>query len=132
MNIEKKTTFLGKIPQEDAANEWANMDVAVIPSIHESFGVAAVEAQASGVPLIISNVGGLLETSIPGESSIVVPIQDERSIADALIKLHNNPELRRQMGILGRKNVMKKFELNFCFGRIEKLFFDIRHNIKIL
>lgn len=126
LHIERNTTFLGKISQEDAANEWANMDVAVIPSIHESFGVAAVEAQASGIPLVISDVGGLLETSIPGKSSIVVPIRDERAIANALIELHNNPELRRKMGILGRRHVMENFELNYCFGHIESLFINLR------
>ena len=97
------------------------MDVAVIPSIlYESFGVAAVEAQASGTPVIISEVGGLMEATNPGKSSLVVPRKDAEAIADAILQLYHNPELCRQMGMEGRKNVMEKYEINNCFEQIEK------------
>ena len=123
LGIEGKTTFLGRISQQEAAREWANMDVAVIPSVlYESFGVAAVEAQASGIPVIISDVEGLLETTNPGISSEVVPKKDEKAIADAILKLYNDPDLRKRMGVEGRKNVTEKYELNKCFENIETVF----------
>lgn len=122
LGIEDITTFLGKIPQEEAAQEWANMDVAVIPStMYESFGVAAVEAQACGIPVIISNVGGLMEATVPGASSVVVPKKDEKAIAEAIVKLYMDPGLRKTMGNEGRKNVTEKYELNQCFKHIEEL-----------
>ena len=122
LGIADITAFLGYISQEEAAREWANMDTAVIPSVsHESFGVAAVEAQASGTPVIVSDVGGLLETTVPGETSIVVPRKDEQAIAEALVKLYYDPELRNKMGRAGRQNAMGKYEINECFLKIEKL-----------
>lgn len=121
LGIDEITTFLGRISQENAAHEWANMDVAIIPStLYESFGVAAVEAQASGTPVIISDVDGLMETTMPGMSSIIVPRKDERAIADAIVRLYRDPDIRRKMGHEGRKNVTKKYELNQCFEHIEK------------
>lgn len=121
LGISDITSFLGYISQEKAAEEWANMDVAVIPSVsYESFGVAAVEAQACGVPVIVSDVGGLMETTSPGKSSIVVPRRDEKAIAEAIVHLYQDAALRKSMGLEGRKNVVGKYELNQCFRHIER------------
>lgn len=121
LGIEDITVFLGRISQNEAAVEWANMDVAVIPSIqYESFGVAAVEAQASCTPVIISDVEGLMETTNPGITSIVVPRKNEMAIARAIIKLYKDRILLKQMGIEARKNVIEKYELNQNFEYIEQ------------
>ena len=111
--------MLGQIPQEQAAVEWANMDVAVIPSTleSESFGVSAVEAQACGTAVIISDIPGLKETA--GETGIVVPKKNPEAIAEAIIRLYEDPDLRKKMGEAGRKYVAKNYELNACFEKIE-------------
>ena len=125
LGISDRTAFLGQIPQEEAAKEWANMDVAVIPSVsYESFGVAAVEAQACCTPVIISDVEGLLESTSPGTSSIVVPQRDARAIADAIIRLYKDPELRETMGLSGRQYVVNNYSIDECFERIESLLAD--------
>ena len=122
LGIDDITTFLGRITQARAAVEYANMDVAVIPSVHhESFGVSAVEAQACAVPVIISDVDGLMETTKPGESSIVTSKRDARAIASALFDLYSDSELRKKMGECGRKYVSEKYELEKCFIYIENL-----------
>lgn len=123
LGIEQITTFLGRISQSDAAVEWANMDVAVIPSIqYESFGVAAVEAQSCEAPVVISDVEGLKETTKPGYSSIVVDKKDEKKIAEAIMKLYADPGLRQRMGQNGRAYVNENFELTRSFENIENLF----------
>ncbi len=128
MNLEDSVILCGKISQDEAAKEWANMDVAVIPSVrYESFGVAAIEAQASGIPVIISDVGGLMETTVPGQTSIVVPKMDVRAIETAIVELYKSPELRKKMGDKGRKNVEKKYEINRCFEQIEKKLLDFKN-----
>ena len=78
MEIDSIVKWLGFISQEDAAKEWANMDIGIIPSVSdsESFGVSAVECQACGVPVIISDIPGLEESTCPGKSSLVVPRGD--------------------------------------------------------
>lgn len=122
LGLEENTFFLGKITQEMAAKEWANMDIAIIPSVQESFGVAAVEAQASTTPVIISDVGGLMETTTPGKTSIVVENGNPNGIAEAIFRLYADSNLCKQMGKEGRKYVTEKYELEQCFKNIEKLF----------
>ena len=123
LNVE----WLGFISQEQAAEEWANMDVAIIPSTleSESFGVSAVEAEACGVPVIISDIPGLMEATKPGVTSVVVKRCDEYELANAIIELKNKPEQRMSMGKAGREYVLANFEVNDCFRRIEKKFLEI-------
>lgn len=124
LQIETITKWLGFISQEDAAKEWANMDIALIPSTleSESFGVSAVEAQACGTAVIISDIPGLMETTIPGETSVTVKRMNSDSLAKAIVELCNNPELRKQMSLAGRAFVEREFELDACFKRIEEIF----------
>lgn len=98
------------------------MDLAVIPSRAESFGVSAVEAQASGTPLLISDVPGLMEAGCPGESCVVVPGGDPRALADAIAELYGDPKCREKMGAAGRRYVLNHYEVEQCFRHIESLF----------
>lgn len=123
-------SWLGFISQKRVAEEWANMDIAIIPSTldSESFGVSAVEAEASGVPVIISDVPGLMEATSPGVTSLVVKRCDEYDLANAIVELKKNPERRKRMGEEGREYVFSHFELDHCFEKIEKQFLIICEN----
>lgn len=122
LNISSKVTWLGFISQKEVAYEWANMDVAVISSISESFGVSAVEAQASGIPVIITDIPGLEEATSPGISSIVVHRNEPDELAEAIIALFSNKELRMKMGKRGREFVTSHYEIDSCFENVEKIF----------
>ena len=127
LGINDITTWLGFIPQEQAAEEWANMDVGIVASTldSESFGVSAVEAQACGTPVIISDVPGLMEATYPEHTSIVVKRKDEKALADAIVKLYNEYSLRIKMGINGRCFVAEQYEIDHCFKKIERLLFNL-------
>ena len=125
LKIDDIVTWLGFISQDAAAREWANFDVAVIPSIRESFGVSAVEAQACGIPVIISNVDGLKEATCPGVTSLVVESGDADAVAEAIIRLHDDRDLLKQMGREARCFASERFEYNDCFKRIEKLLLNV-------
>ena len=126
LKIDTIVRWLGFISQEDAAVEWANMDIGiVVSSSSESFGVSAVECQASNVPVIISDVPGLEEATFPNESSLVIRREDARELADLIIKLYNNSKMRFEMGQCGRQYVEKYFEINKCFISVENIFKSI-------
>lgn len=124
LGMDKYVTWLGFIPQEDVAQEWANMDVGIIPSVmdSESFGVSAVEAEACGTPVIISDIPGLMEATKPGVTSVVVKRKNEEELASAIIQLYDNPNQRITMGRAGRQFVENEYELNMCFHKVENLF----------
>ncbi len=124
LKISNDTTWLGFISQEQAAYEWANMDLAVIPSYQESFGVSAVEAQACGTPVLITEVQGLMEATLPEVSSRIVPIGDVNSLKEEIIFLYKNRAYGRQLGYAGRKFVENNFDIDICFKKIESLFYE--------
>lgn len=135
LGVSDIVTWLGFIPQEKAAEEWANFDVGVVSSSSsssESFGVSAVECQASGVPVIITDPLGLQEATKPGETSVVVPRKNERAIANALIDLYDHPEKRAAMGKAGRSFAAQNYELNYCFNKINNYFNDMINSQKVL
>lgn len=121
LGINDITTWLGFIQQNEVAKEWANIDVAVIPSNSESFGVSAVEAEACAVPVIITKIPGLMEATLPGETSITVDRNSPEQIAEHIIWLYEHPTERCEIGKRGRAFVEQTYEFNSCFGRIEEL-----------
>lgn len=128
LGIDNIVCWLGFISQEDAAREWANMDIGVVSSSSssESFGVSAVECQACGIPVIITDIPGLKEATKPGKTSVVIPRKDYYALAEEFIRLYNDPKLRALMGKEGRTFVFKEYELNNCFEKVEKLFSSIQ------
>lgn len=118
VNVE----WLGFITQENVAYELANMDAAIFLSKFESFGVAIIETQACGIPVIVSNVPGFNETTIPNKTSIMVERNNLEEIENAIIYLYDNPTKRKQMGTLGREYVLENYEYEKCFNNIEDLF----------
>lgn len=131
LGIDDITDWLGFISQEQAAKEWANMDVGVVASTRdsESFGVSAVEAQACGTPVIISDVPGLMEATSPGHTCIVCPRKDENALAESIIQLYEHPQLREEFGKAGRMFVRERFEIDDCFKKIENLFLQIAKHV---
>lgn len=119
--------WLGYISQEQAAVEWANMNIAVIPSTldSESFGVSAVEAESSGTPVIISDIPGLMEATRPGITSIVVPRKNEKELAKAILDLYKDANHREELGKAGREFVLEKYSIDHCFNDIRKFFLQI-------
>jgi glycosyltransferase involved in cell wall biosynthesis len=114
--------WLGFITQENAACEWASFDVALVPSESESFGVSAVEAQASGTALVISDIPGLMEACDDGKTAIVVRRGDDEALANAVEQLADDPERRTELSCLGRAYVTQAYEYTSCFRRIQDIY----------
>lgn len=121
LGLDDCLTWLGFISQQDAAKEWAGMDVAVVYSESESFGVSAVEAQACATPVIVSNIPGLMESTCPRVTSVVVQRGCPEKLCEAIYQMWLHPQKRKNMGDAGRKFVQEKFELKKTFERIEKV-----------
>jgi N-acetyl-alpha-D-glucosaminyl L-malate synthase BshA len=95
LGIWQQTRFLGK--QSELASILSASDVFLIPSGNESFGLSALEAMACGVPVISSNIGGLPELNIDGETGFVVDVGDVEAIADRMVRLLRDPDLHARL-----------------------------------
>jgi len=127
LKIEDKVEFLGFLHPDKVPDTLNDFDIAVFPSVldSESFGVAAVEAEACGVPVIVSNVGGLMESTKPGYSSLVAKRKDEVDLADKIEKLVTDDNLRISMGQNARKFVEENYNVIDNFNYIDEIYKNI-------
>lgn len=114
--------WLGFISQEQAASEWASFDVALVPSESESFGVSAVEAQACGTPLVISDAPGLMEACNNGKDVLVVHRGDIIALANAIERLADDASLRASNSKGALNYVRQAYEYSICFDRIKSIY----------
>lgn len=107
--LQDVVAVVGHVRQMPLA--FAASDVAVFPSIEpEAFGRGAVEAQAMGVPVIASNLGGFTETVVEGETGLLVPAGNVTALAGAIERfIDMGPEARAKMGQNGRGRVRALF-----------------------
>jgi glycosyltransferase involved in cell wall biosynthesis len=99
------------------------MDAAVAPSRFEGFGLAAAEAQAAELPVVAADVDGLREVIADGETGILVPPEDPRALAEAVVRLLGAPRVAREMGRKGRLRIAEHFTVE-RFARATLTFYD--------
>ena len=86
------------------------MDVFVLPSYREGFGMSVVEASAMRVPVIVTQYPGPSNAMVDGETGIAVPVQSVSELEAAIRKLIDDPELAVKMGNKGREFVTSSFD----------------------
>lgn len=111
LRLSDKVTFFGYIPNAAVPNALHAMDIFCAPSTRnsESFGVAAVEAMACGVPCVTSDADGFTEVIANGESGFIVPKGDVGALTEKLAVLINDAALRKSMGEAGRQRVLRYY-----------------------
>lgn len=112
LGLKEKVKFMGFIKNTEVPKVINKMDIFVVPSIMESFGVAAVEAMACEIPVIVSDADGLKEVTVDNETGFIVPKKDEKAIANRLKELILNENLRKTFGKNGRKRVLELYDWN--------------------
>lgn len=112
LHIDADTVFTGKIKYDDVVSYYNMLDVYVAVSVldSESFGVAVLEASACEKPVIVSDVGGLPEVVVNGETGIIVKVKNVEATSAAIERLIFDESLRKQFGINGRKRVLEKYD----------------------
>lgn len=110
LHITDVTHFVGRIPNMKVPEYIREMDLVVMPSYEDSFGVTAVEAMACGVPVVVSDVEGLTEVVVNHQTGIVVPKGNQDMLAKAIRDLLMNESLRVQMGQKGIQHVKTHYD----------------------
>ena len=103
----------------------AAMDMLAIPSVEsETFGRVSIEAQASGIPVLCSDIGGIPETLSPGVTGLLLPAGDIPAWRDAIIALAGDNNLRTKMAEQGRDWVAQQFSAPVIGSQFVKLLQD--------
>ncbi|MCW3999341.1 MAG: glycosyltransferase family 4 protein [Candidatus Bathyarchaeota archaeon] len=112
--LTRSFRFLGNLNEETLAAVYGCADVFVLPSIQEGQGIVLLEAQACGVPVVAFGVGGVNEAVHGGETALLAEVGDCGELADFLLRLLCDGDLRDKMGAAGRKLVCEHFSWDLC------------------
>jgi glycosyltransferase involved in cell wall biosynthesis len=106
-DLDDDVIFLGFVEDEKKALYYKSADIFCLPSTNmaESFGIVNLEAMASGIPIVGSNLGGIPDIIKEGENGLLAKPCDYQSLANALLMLLKDNDLRQKMGNNGRKMV---------------------------
>ena len=96
----------------DAAEALARLDLFVLPSRSEAFPLASLEAMSAGVPVIATRVGGIPEQIEHLRHGVLVPSDDPAALAQWIVRLHDEPELRRRLAVAAAERVREEFTLD--------------------
>ncbi|MBD1887863.1 MULTISPECIES: glycosyltransferase family 1 protein [unclassified Coleofasciculus] len=122
LGLQDITSFPGRLGDDTLPAYYAAADVCVVPSHYEPFGLVAIEAMASGTPVVASDVGGLQFTVVPEETGLLAPPKDAVAFAAAIDRILANPEWRKQLGEKARVRVEKMFSWDGVATQLSDLY----------
>ncbi|MFK0732750.1 MAG: glycosyltransferase family 4 protein [Gloeotrichia echinulata GP01] len=116
------TILPGQLSQTVLPNYYAAADVCVVPSHYEPFGLVAIEAMASGTPVVASDVGGLQFTVVSEKTGLLVPPKDVAAFSHAIDRILSNPQWRDELGEAARKHVIQQFSWDGVAYHLNELY----------
>jgi len=125
LDLGERVCFVGKVPHSRVPDYLRSFSVFAALSNTESFGVAILEASSCGIPVVVSNVGGLPEVVVDGKTGLMIPPNDEAAAAGCFEKLFLSPSLRDSLGQAGRRRVRECYEWNQTARIMENLYEDV-------
>ena len=108
--VLRPTTFVGRLDHDELLRALHEADAVVLPSHYEPFGIVALEAAAAGTPLVTSNVGGLGEAVIDGQTGMSFTPRDIGGLSAAVRAVLDDPEGAQQRAIAARERLTSDFD----------------------
>ena len=105
LGVRARFHFLGLQSQAELLQCYAAADVFVLPALTEALGIVFLEAMAAGVAVVGTNVGGIPEIITDGENGLLTPPEDPRALADCIITLLTQPDLRARFVQAGARTL---------------------------
>ncbi len=125
LRITERVHFMGEVDNVNLSKAYQKAHLFVLPANarSEAFGTVLLEAMASGLPCITTEVGtGTSWVVQDGLTGMVVPPRDPKLLAEAILPLLKDPSLRQKMGQAGRERVISEFSHSLMIQRIEELY----------
>ncbi len=127
LGVYEDIRFLGK--QEPVEEILSIADVFMMPSGSESFGLAALEAMACGVPAICTDIGGLPELLGNSEGGCLCPLGDIDAFTACARRILTNDDLQADMAVAARQRVVEEFDINRIVPRYEAYYEHVRNRM---
>jgi glycosyltransferase involved in cell wall biosynthesis len=123
LGIQAHVHFLGW--REDVPDVIRAADVMVLPSLDEGLPIAILEAMACGRPVVATPVGGVPEAVVDGQTGYLVPPKDPAALAEAVLRLLDDPILARRLGDEGRRRAETVLSIGRVASRVESLYEEL-------
>lgn len=123
LGIADRVHFLGQVREVSAV--YAESDIFALASRNESFGLVLAEAGYVGLPVVATNVGGIVEVVENNSTGLLVVPDNISALSDALTRLIGDPALRRNLGVAARARIKTRFSLETMVGEFEKLYREL-------
>jgi len=120
LELGKNVIFTGF--RSDIKEILSAVDLLVVPSLLEGFPMVTLEAMAMAKPVVATNIDGITEQITDGVDGILVPPKDPSALAKAAIRVLNDKELARSMGLAARKKVEQEFSVEKMISETEKVY----------
>jgi colanic acid/amylovoran biosynthesis glycosyltransferase len=131
LGLSVHVTLTGAMDRRGCRDEMAQADLFLMSSVTESFGLAAAEAQATGLPVVATNVGGLPEAVNDGQTGFLVASRNPEALAERMKYLIERPEERLDMGRRAREWAVEKFDREMLTGRLIKFYDEVIEEHKV-
>jgi glycosyltransferase involved in cell wall biosynthesis len=116
--------FLGRLPRDEMPYIYPGCDFLVLPSIYEPFGNVVLEAMASGLPVIGSKIGGMVDIIHHGKTGYHVKTRDRGGLSRHLVRLLKDKELRRRMSEEARRTAVEEFDDVVVARAVERIYLE--------
>ena len=121
LNLQKRVNFFSNLSQEELRATYCKAELAVIPSLYEGFGFAAIEAMACGVPLISTSGGALPE--VVKDTGIIIPSKSTKEIFNTIDFLLSSPDKAKELSEKALERATSKFSWETIAKKLEKVYF---------
>ena len=131
LGLDNITTFVEKLSREELATYYAAANVCVVPSHYSSSGIVAIEAMASGTPVIASNVGGLKYAVEHEQTGLLFPPRSTTLLTKAIHRLIEKPEWREELGQAAQERVENLFTWDCVAQQFSELYAEMSKAQKV-
>jgi glycosyltransferase involved in cell wall biosynthesis len=127
LNVQKHVTFLGKIPNMEVGKFLANSNIYVSTSLSDSTSVSLLEAMASQLPVVVTDIDGNREWVKNGENGFVIPKSNPELLAEKITLLLKDKSTAERFGVRNREIVEEKANYDKEMARVEDIYEQITH-----
>jgi glycogen(starch) synthase len=121
-DCHESVLFMGRLPHDEVGAQFQRASVCVFPSLFEVFGYTCLEAMTYGRAIVGSGNGGMSELLDDGRAGLLFTPPDYRELADKILSLLGDPDLRRRLGARARERVLGKYDMGIVLEQFEEYY----------
>jgi glycosyltransferase involved in cell wall biosynthesis len=126
LGLKDNVRFTGWLSQDEVRDVLQHSDIFVQHSlVPEGWAVSVAEASATGLPVVVTETGGLKEQVVDGVTGLMVPVGAVHRTQEAMLRLAQDHDLRARMGTAGRERMIQEFDVKGQIAKLEKVLMTV-------